>query len=115
MKNYTFLEQEEIKALTNLKARPVKSVFLFCTRAGTGYTNENKGQAPGFKSMWQRFMDRVIEETNVTEPFTEHDLRAKVGSDAKSREHARALLSHADSRTTDRIYRRKAEKVSPLR
>jgi len=49
------------------------------------------------------------------EHFTEHDLRAKVASDAKSLEHARALLSHADSRTTDRIYRRKAEKVQPLK
>jgi hypothetical protein len=60
MKIDTFLEQEEIKALTNLKVRPVKSVFLFCTRAGTGYMNDKKGQAPGFKSMWQRLMDRII-------------------------------------------------------
>ena len=40
---------------------------------------------------------------------------AKVASDAVSLEQARALLAHADSRTTDRIYRRKAERVSVKR
>jgi len=64
--------------------------------------------------MWQRFMDRVIAETKVEKRFTEHDLGAKCASDATSREHARALLSHADSRTTDAIYRRKPEVVKPL-
>lgn len=61
--------------------------------------------------MWQRFVDRVLHETNVKERFTEHDLRAKVGSDAESLEKARALLQHADARTTQRIYRRKPERV----
>lgn len=62
-------------------------------------------------SMWQRFMDRVLKETKVTERFTEHDIRAKVGSDAESVEKARALLQHADARTTLRVYRRKPERV----
>lgn len=107
----------ELKEATEmaLAARPKQSRFLFCTRAGVGYINEDVGRASGWKSMWQRFMARVIEETKVKEPFTEHDLRAKVASDAQTLEHARALLAHADSRTTDRIYRRKAERVSPLR
>jgi integrase len=65
--------------------------------------------------MWQRYMERVIKETKVENHFTEHDLRAKVASDAGTLEHARSLLAHADSRTTDRIYRRKAEVVKPLR
>ena len=91
------------------------SSFLFCNRDGEGYMNELTGKAPGWKSMWQRFMERVIEETKVTEPFTEHDLRAKVGSDAESLDHARALLAHADSRTTNKFYRRKAEVVKPLK
>lgn len=34
--------------------------------------------------------------------------------DAKTLEHARALLSHADVRTTQRVYRRKPERVKPL-
>lgn len=104
-------------AITMAKAaRPMHICpFIFCNREGEGYVNEKTGKAPGWKSMWQRFMDRVIKETKVTERFTEHDLRAKVGSDAASLEQARALLAHADVRTTDRIYRRKAERVTPLR
>jgi hypothetical protein len=39
------------------------------------------------------------------------DLRAKVASDAASLEKARALLQHADARTTARVYRRKPERV----
>lgn len=95
-------------------ARPRVSPFLFCNNKGAGYVNERTGKAPGWKSMWQRFMTRVMEETKVKEHFTEHDLRAKAGSDAETLEQARALLAHADIRTTDRIYRRKAERVKPL-
>lgn len=97
-------------------ARPVHiSPFLFCNKRGEGYVNETTGQSSGWKSMWQRFMERVISETKVKEHFTEHDLRAKVASDATSLEHARALLAHADSRTTEKFYRRKAEVVNPMR
>ena len=49
--------------------------------------------------MWQPFMDRVLVETNVKHRFTEHDLRAKVASDAASLEKVRALLQDADART----------------
>lgn len=97
-------------------ARPVHiAPWLFCTRRGERYLNEETGKAPGWKSMWQRYMARVIKETKVTEHFTEHDLRAKCASDATTLEHARSLLSHADASTTERIYRRKAERVKPLR
>lgn len=96
-------------------SRPVISPFLFCNRSGAGYINEADGEAHGWESMWQRFMDRVLGETKVKERFTEHDLRAKCASDAASLEHARALLSHADSRTTATIYRRRPEVVEPLK
>ena len=61
--------------------------------------------------MWQNFMGRVMAETKVTERFTEHDLRAKVGSDAESLEHASKLLAHVDSRMTERAYRRRPDRV----
>ena len=95
-------------------ARPALSPFLFCKRDGKGYVDEATGEAHGWDSMWQRFMDRVLAETNVKTRFTEHDLRAKCASDADTLEHARALLSHADARTTAAIYRRKPERVRPL-
>jgi len=98
-----------------IAARPVDiAPYLFCNRRGECYVKDN-GSANGWDSMWQRFMDRVLAETKVTERFTEHDLRAKCASDASSLEHARALLAHADSRLTDRVYRRKPERVKPLR
>lgn len=93
--------------------RPVSSKFLFCNRKGEGYFNEKTGECHGWDSMWQRFMDRVVKETKVTDKFHDHDLRAKVASDADTLEEARALLSHADPRTTERIYRRKPEIVQP--
>lgn len=97
-------------------ARPVHiTPWLFCNKFGKGYLDEETGDAHGWDSMWQRFLARVIKETKVKEHFTEHDLRAKCASDAETLEHARALLSHADASTTDRIYRRKAERVKPLR
>lgn len=95
-------------------ARPALSPFLFCNRKGKGYIDEETGETHSWDSMWQRFMDRVLKDTKVTVRFTEHDLRAKCASDAPSLEHARALLSHADARTTEAIYRRKPERVKPL-
>lgn len=106
----------ELRAAVDLvkSLRPVLSPFLFCNRDGKCYIDEETGRSDGWDSNWQRFMTRVMAETNVTVKFTEHDLRAKCASDADSLEHARALLSHADARTTDKIYRRKPEIVNPL-
>ncbi len=60
-------------------ARPVHiAPFLFCDRRGQGSLDETTGSCSGWKSMWQRFMARVLEETKVTERFTEHDLRGQV-------------------------------------
>jgi integrase len=107
----------ELRAAVELarQARPVLSPFLFCNRRGEGYIDEATGNCHGWDSMWGRFMERVLSETKVTERFTEHDLRAKCASDADSLEHARALLSHADARTTEAIYRRKPERVKPIK
>lgn len=99
-----------------LSVRPVQlSPFLFCNRDGKGYFNETTGRAGGWESLWRGFFARVMDETKVVDRFTEHDLRAKCASDAKTLEHATALLSHADSKITERVYRRKPEFVEPLR
>ncbi|MBD8654728.1 tyrosine-type recombinase/integrase [Oxalobacteraceae sp. CFBP 13730] len=96
-------------------ARPVPlSPYLFCTLTGECYFKEN-GRAGSWESLWRNFMARVMEETRVAEHFTEHDLRAKCASDATTLEHARSLLAHADSKITDRVYRRKPDLVKPLR
>lgn len=96
--------------------RPVQlSPFLFCNRRGQGYFSEETGRAGGWDSMWRGFMQRVLAETKVEDRFNENDLRAKCASDAPSLEHARSLLAHADSKITQRVYRRKAETVKPIR
>ena len=93
-----------------LEARPCDSEYLFCTRGGEPYMDED-GNANGFDSMWQRFVARVLTETKVTERFYEHDLRAKAASDADSLEHATQLLAHSSTETTQRVYRRKPVRV----
>ena len=95
-------------------ARPCVSPFLFCNKFGKGYVNEVTGKAGGWGSMWGRMMEKLLATTKVTQRFTEHDLRAKAASDAPTLEQATALLSHSDPSTTQTIYRRKAEKVTPL-
>ena len=100
-----------------LEARPVKtSAWLFCTRRGEPYTDDDaKSSSSGFRSIWQRFMTRVLKETEVTTRFTEHDLRAKTGSDFETDEEASQLLTHGSTEITRRVYRRKATKVQPLK
>lgn len=96
--------------------RPVSiAPWLFCNRRGECYFDEQTGRAGGWDTMWRNFMSRVLAETKVKEHFTEHDLRAKCASDAETLEHAQALLAHADGKVTERIYRRKPERVKPLR
>ena len=59
-------------------------------------------------------LQRLFTGSEMAE-FTEHDLRAKCASDAESLEHARQLLAHADSKLTERVYRRKPIFVAPVR
>ena len=101
---------EEAKAV-----RPAISPYLFCNKFGACYVDIDEGTANDWNNIWQKFMSRVLAETNITERFTEHDLRAKVGSDAESLERAKQLLAHSDSKLTERVYRRKAEKIKPAR
>jgi hypothetical protein len=83
------------RAVLALAARPIDlAPWLFRTKHGEGYFNEQTGQATGWDSTWQRFMARLLAETKITHRFMEHDLRAKCASDAESLERAQieALL-----------------------
>lgn len=102
---------ERLKAVEECKAANPKDIcqWLFCNRNGQPYFNDEKGTTSGFDSIWQRFMARV-EEAGI-ERFTEHDIRAKAGSDAESDERAKQLLGHMRVETTVRAYRRKPEIV----
>ncbi len=103
--------REAVKRIRSLPCK-VGSIWLFHTRSGKPYITEDS-KANAFDSLWQRFMKKVLIETNVTERFTEHDLRAKVASDTEI-EHARQLLGHSSSEITNKVYRRKADVIKPL-
>ena len=81
---------------------------LFLTRDGRPYIAED-GTTTSFDSVWQRFMAKVV--AAGVERFTEHDLRAKVASDAGDIETARKRLGHTSAATTRRIYDRKDEEA----
>lgn len=104
------------KAVEHAKeCRPVHiSPYLFCTKHGEAYINE-MGQYSGFNSIWRRFMKRVLKETKVTNRFTDHDIRAKVASDAENLERAKEILAHADAKTTQRSYRRRPVIITPTK
>lgn len=83
----------------------VASLWLIPNRSGRPYTGD------GFRTLWQRAMRAHVDAGG--ERFREHDLRAKVASDAEA-EHARALMGHRTA-ITERVYRRKPHRVSVLR
>jgi integrase len=98
------------------QVRPVDiSPWLFCNFRGQCYWKEHNGRASGFESIWGRFMARAIKETRLETRFMEKDLRAKTASDAESDDRASELLVHSNKKTTQRVYRRKPNKIKPLR
>lgn len=94
-----------------LDARPkqINSLrYLFHTRAGQPYIKAD-GTYHGFSSIWDRWMKRALERTELTEKFTPMDLRAKVASDSEDLEQARRRLGHTSTNTTRRHYHRRPE------
>lgn len=103
--------KEALDDILSLPGRPHITQYLFCTthgkNRGRAYIKEC-GTTSGFDSIWQRAMKKALEKTDLIEPFTEHDLRAKVGSEITTDEEAQRQLDHANVSTTRKIYRRKA-------
>ena len=75
--------------------KKINSIWLFHTNKGQPYIKED-GTANGFDSIWRRFINKALKETKLQDRFTEHDLRAKVASDAEVN-HAQQLLGHNSS------------------
>jgi len=67
-----------------------------------------------FRSIWQRAMKKAI--ALGLERFTEHDLRAKVVTDARNLgQDAQRIAGHKTSAMTDRYVKvRTVERVQPL-
>lgn len=74
----------------------------------------NKGEAwtkSGFDSAWERCLEKAGIERGT---FHFHDLRGKAGTDSATLAEAQQLLGHTDSKTTNRVYRRKEAPITPL-
>lgn len=93
-------------ALELRRGRAVRGLTLFAARTGAPYSGD------GFRAMWQRAMRAYV--AGGGERFTEHDLRAKVASDADDPRRARDLLGHQTSAITERVYQRRSRLVSVL-
>jgi len=110
-KKQIFEWTESLRAAVNLsksqKRRADIVINIISNERGLAYTSN------GFKSNWQRLMNKALETDIIKNRFTFHDLRAKAGSDAE--ENAQKLLGHASAATTKRIYERKPQKVQPIR
>jgi len=102
-----------------LKRPPQVRRFLICKGNGKVYSSN------GFQAIWQRVMVKAAGVKNedktwkhapvIAERFTFHDLRAKSLSDAKSLEEAQKRGGHADSKVTQRVYRRLPKRAPALK
>jgi integrase len=97
------------RAIKLKEEKGIKSDFLFCKNDGTPYTQD------GFKSMFQRAMERALNKGTLKEPFTYHDIRAKTYTDQKDKKKSADLAGHADGAMA-RVYDRPDFKeVEPLK
>jgi hypothetical protein len=91
--------------------RPIKGMYLFCNRKGQPYTQD------GFESIWQRDMQRALDQKVIEVRFQFRDLRRKALRDAEKKygkDYARMLAGHLNEKTTT-IYLGKTIRVKPLR
>jgi integrase len=83
--------------------------FVISNRQGNGYTGD------GFRNVWERAREKALKEGDLLESYRFNDLRAKSASDEADIEKASQRLGHTSRSTTERFYRRKPVKVTPLR
>lgn len=80
--------------------------YVLRTRRGRRYS------ARGFSAMWQRSMAKFVVAGGTR--FTFHDLRRKAASDKATIEEAAALLGHASTDTTKRMYKKNLTRARPV-
>jgi len=97
-----------------LACRHKASLYLFNDRRGKCMI-DNKSKSSAFDLHWAKSMARAIVETALEQPFTRHDLRAKVGSDADTESRAQELLGHSSAAMTRKHYRRNIPTIEPAK
>lgn len=94
--------------------KPRPSLYLLPNHNGQCYVNE-RGQTQTWDGKWADTMRKALSSTRLETSFTQHDLRAKVGSDAENDARAQELLGHSSVIVTRAHYRRKARVIKPVR
>lgn len=99
-----------VEALRGLP-RPFASVYLVTSADGTQLSES------GWKTAWQRTMNKAMAEGVIQERFHFHDLRAKAVTDMElAGRNAQDITGHASRQMIERIYKRlAATRVAPLR
>ena len=100
-------------AIDTLKAlkRPFTSLFLVTSQDGNQITES------GWKTAWQRTMNKAMEEGVIADRFHFHDIRAKTITDLEmSGRNAQDISGHATREMIEKVYKRLGTtKVAPLR
>lgn len=103
---------DELRAVIDAAGRlpPRFRQAIICNKQGRHYG------VSGFNSIWYRYMRKAVNdpENLLQDPFQFRDLRAKSASDDTA-EAATARLGHTSAQITERVYRRRARRVKPLR
>jgi integrase len=106
---------DELRAVVK-RAKALKPIFrqhLIATRSGKPMTPS------GFSTLWQRAMvaaEKQAKEDGIEfERFHFHDIRAFSITETESLEEASQRAGHTSTEITQRVYRRKAARVKPLR
>lgn len=93
--------------------------YIFATSRGKCYYNPDEASADPFYSLWQRQMRKAkkaaLAEGWTLKHFTEHDIRAKTGTEAERTQGGRGhkLLGNSEA-IFNRAYNRGVEVVQPM-
>lgn len=93
----------------------VTGFWLLTNTKGGCYVDKKTDRAASFDKAWAAGMKRALRVTNLKQPFTRHDLRAKVASDQPDLARAQQLLDHSDSKMTSKHYRRRKTTIKPTK
>ncbi|SDO28349.1 Phage integrase family protein [Halomonas shengliensis] len=115
-KTISFLLTEALRqAIAEARAcKPKASLYLLPNHRGRCYVSE-QGLTQTWDGKWADTMRKALRDTDLEASFTQHDLRAKVGSDADTDARAQELLGHTSTAVTRQHYRRKSKAIRPVK
>lgn len=115
-KSISFVLTEALRqAVAEARAsKPKASLYLLPNHRGQCYVND-QGLTQTWDGRWYDTMRNALDKTDLEASFTQHDLRAKVGSDAENDARAQELLGHSSVAVTRQHYRRKSRAIRPVK